>query len=639
MLNPIKTDAQVTFDGQPFYVRAINVDFQDIYLRGKGGIERTVDYREFYNGLASGLIQIPGYSPSPTLSVNLPSEYAEGIFRRELVRLIETKRYLAADAAARLELLEGLATKHKKKVPSQKTLLIYQKKHAQGGLEALIPNFRARGGSGWSSKSSLKEIARRVILDTYAKDDKINITSLSVLVNAQVLRELGTSAPVMGVSRRTISRLVHELPRDIVLSGRVDVRTYRLASRQAVRTFDAEHAFQVVEIDAKTIDMYVVDEFGERYSQITMYAMVCSRTSYPVGIYISAGAPSEYTLLKLFEFFFSPKDQQFKDRFQIQSDWPMPCGIATALLDNGAENAGAVALEIVRDLGIEIHYARVCRGDDKPHVESFFNVLEERVFMRMPGAKESSDPLVTNRHERAESEACYSIEDVYRAVIQFVANVYVREPREKLGFRYRKKVSISQAMDEELRRFMPPPPPSLFQIQRLVLQKHKAVRKVQHYGIDYEGFQYHSYEFSQLALERTLSTVEVFFNPSECKSVFVSHPDTGELIELFNRMRDVPNVSFEQAKALRKEYGKNGDSMTGHDYQRTYAAMLAKWTQDSGRAPKKIRDNNRSARQRARTDAHDDVKHQLAKRVKAPPKPVVLVDADDDFEPAPRGKL
>ncbi|HEJ5876942.1 TPA: transposase, partial [Pseudomonas aeruginosa] len=104
-----------------------------------------------------------------------------------------------------------------------------------------------------------------------------------------------------------------EMPRDIVLDGRIDPRTYRLLSRQAVNEFYVEHAFELVQIDAKTIDMYVVDEFGRRFSKITLYSMVCSRTGYPVGIYVTAGTPSEYSLLKLFEFFFSPKDEKFKD--------------------------------------------------------------------------------------------------------------------------------------------------------------------------------------------------------------------------------------------------------------------------------------------------------------------------------------
>lgn len=640
MLNPVRTNAIVELGGQPFYVRAINVDFQDICLRGKGGIDRTVDYREFYNGLAAGVIQIPGCSPSPTLTARLPTELAEGLFRRELVELTTKSHFRRADKAEQLKSLEELAATHKKKVPSEKTLLTYQRKHARGGPEALIPNYRTRGGSGWKSKAAVKEVAKKVILEIYATDDKINIATLALLINEQLRRFSESEGRPQTLSVRSVSRLIHQLPRDMVLNGRVDPRTYHLATRQAINAFNVEHAFELMQIDAKTIDMYVVDELGQRYSQITLYAMVCTHTTYPVGIYVSAGAPSEYTLLRLFEFFFSPKDEAFKQRFQIESDWPMPCGIAKVLLDNATENAGAVALEIVRELGIEVHYARPNRGDDKPHVESFFKVLEERMFKRMPGAKKSSERLVKNRHEKAEREACYSVEDVYRSVVQFVADVYVHEASEELGFRYKKRTSISGAMDEELKRFMPPPPPSLTQVQSLVLQKHRVERKVQHYGIDFEGFQYHSHEFAALAREHTLSKVTVLFNPSECTSVYVAHPATGELIKLFCRMRDVPNVSFEQVKAIRKEYGESSDSMTEHDYQRTYAAMLAKWHKDSVRRKTKVRDNNQAARQQARTDSHADVKRQLANRAAPPLAPVIqLQELDDDFEPAPRGEL
>lgn len=366
--------------------------------------------------------------------------------------------------------------------------------------------------------------------------------------------------------------------------------------------------------------------------------MVCSRTGYPVGIYITAGPPSEYTLLKLFEFFFSPKDEEFKARFELISDWPAPCGLNKVLLDNATENAAGVSLEIVRDLGTDIHYARVGRGDDKPYVEALFKALDEYVFHRMPGSKVSAEKGIKNRHVRAEREACYTVEQVYKDVIKFIADTYVHEPVVKLGFRHKKNTTIKQALDEELKVFMPPPPPSLEQVKRLILHKNKTVRTVQHYGIDFEGFQYNSYGFSEVTRDFLQKQVTILFNPSECAAIYAVDPRSGELIKLDCKMRNVPNVAFDVIKEIRKHYERDPQSMSGHDYHRVYAGLLNKWTKDSQRRTK-ISDNNRAGQKKALVGYHHDVQSQLEQHaVASVALTSTMVESDDDFEPAPAEK-
>ncbi|PZP22269.1 Mu transposase C-terminal domain-containing protein [Pseudomonas kuykendallii] len=643
MSNLICVGATVEVSGIPFFIKAMRVDLRDIVLTGKGGVERTLDFRDFYNQLATGQIQFPGHVVNPGKRNWRPSEYAEAVYRKALVELADSASYSKASDDKRQQLLAGLAEKSGKPVPTSKSVKSYQRKYAAGGFEALIPNFGRRGGTGWTTKSRQKALANQIILDTYAKDDKINLAALAVIVNDALKEEKDANGKPLSLSVKTLSRMIHRMPRELVLSRRMDPRTYRLLSRQAVNEFYVEHAFQLMQVDAKTIDMYCVDALGLRYTEITLYAMVCSRTGFPVGLYVTPGAPSEYTLLKLFEFFFSPKDEAFKQRFGLQTDWPAPCGLGQILFDNATENTGGVSLEIVRDLGADIHYARAFRGDDKPNVESDFKALDEYVFKRMPGAKNSSQKGVNDRHERAEQEACYSVEEVYRDLVQFVGDVYVHQPRQKLGFRYKRSTTIKQAMDEELSRFMPPPPPSLEQVKRLILQKNRETRRVQHYGIDFESFQYHSYEFAALAREYALQEVTILFNPSDCSAIYAVNPKTDELIKLHCKLKDVPAVSFEVVKVLRQAYGRPTDEMQGHDYQRVYAQLLQKWTTDSQKNGKrKIKENNKQARQQEREKHHAEVNEQLQRGLAKSPVPMAftpLADDEEAFEPAPREDL
>lgn len=641
MRNPIHEGAVVQVSGDPFLIKSMRVDLRDIVLQGKGGVERTLDFQDFYNQMSSGSIRISGHSVERAKKNWTPSEYAEALYRKALVSLVESDQYLRADEDQKQQSVTRLGEQHGKSVPSAKSIKAYQRQYAKSGLEGLIPHFSCRGGRGWSDKSRPKALAEKILLETFAKDDKLNVAAMTVIINDALKDEHDAQGRPLTLSAKTISRMIQDMPRDMVLSGRMDPRTYRLLSRQAVNAFHVEYAFELMQVDAKTIDLYASDQFGRHYTQITLYAMVCTRTGFPVAIYVTGGAPSEYTLLKLFEFFFSPKDAAFKERFDLTTDWPAPCGLGKVLLDNASENAAGVSLEIVRDLGIDIHYARAYRGDDKPHVESLFKALDEYVFKRLPGAKYSSQAGVSDRHERASREACYSVEDIYRALMKFIGDVYIHQPREKLGFRYQRPMSIKQAMDEELRRFMPPPPPSLERVERLILQKNRDVRRVQHYGIDFENFQYHSYAFAALAKQYALTEVTILFNPGDCTAIYAVNPRTDELIKLDCKMLGVPAVSFEVIKILRKTYGRPIDGMQAHDYQRVYAQLLQKWSADSRKKGKaRVKDNNKAARDQEREKHYAQVEEQLQKALPVVPVPTVLTSTDDDyFEPAPREDL
>src|SRR3989344_4663347 len=238
-----------------------------------------------------------------------------------------------------------------------------------------------------------------------------------------------------------------------------------------------------------------------------------------------------------------------------------------------------------------------------------------------------------------EAEACYSVEEIYRHVVQFVADVYIHRPNQKLGFRHGKPMTPKLAMDAALANFMPVPPPSLDRLKKLLLEVNRDTRQLQHYGVDFEGFQFHSQALAALARERVISSVEIVFNPEDCTKIYAVHPDDGSLILLHNKTVGIPDVSFAVAKTLKKAYSGPADQMNGHDYQRVYAQMLAQFTADSQRRPK-IRDNNKALRASAKKAAKADIADQFEKYVTQPEdrslSPAVHDCGEDDFEPAPR---
>ena len=630
MNNELKVGTTLSWEEVTYRISAIKLDLGDIRLEAKGGLEKTLDRHDFFNKIASGEIQIDGYRPVAIERQWTDRERAEADVRQELVTffngLPRDKPWPEKEA-----LLQRFCEARGHRCPSRRTLNGYVTRYAQQGFAGLVPSFSKRGGSGWSSKVEAKEAAREALTELYMRDDKINLTQASYAV-ADQLKEKGITDGSRCIGRSTVRRVLLSMPKDLVKGARLDSRTYNLWSRQAVQRYEVKQPFERMEIDAKTLDLYYLDSEGNRCTGATLYAMVCARTSYPVAIYVTPGKPSEYGLLQLLQFFFRPKGEDFKQEFGIKTEWVPPCAVRTIVLDNATENASDLALNVVRQLGIQIEYARIARGDDKPHVESFFGALDKRLINLMPGATRSQDARVANRHSKAESEARYTIEDIYRYVVQYVADTYIHEPRVKQGFLYGESTSIKAAMDKSLEAFMPPPPPSKDLLERLTLVPGGVQRKVQHYGVDFKGFQFHSHELAVLLRERSISELCILHNPEDCREVFAVDPDDKTLIRLKNKTVNMPAISFDEAARLKASYSRPVVDMTGHDYQAAYAKMRAAFAADSRK--RSITANNRAQRRKEKDSRHAE----LAGRVR-PARVDALVEGFDDdvpIKPSPR---
>ncbi|HCJ6265379.1 TPA: Mu transposase C-terminal domain-containing protein [Pseudomonas aeruginosa] len=614
----------------PYCVKAIPLSLREIVLEGKGGVEQRLDFPAFYNAVASGEIRLPTGRIEVSQRAWRSSELAEAQFRLDLLDTQgQLHRQQLSPAAIHLALTD-FCQQRGRRLPCANTIKAYETAYKAAGFNGLIPNFARRGGSGWRKKNDAKVVAEQFLVKEFMTDDKLNLTRITERIN----RELGEAS----LSRKTVTRELSLLSKSLVKEGRIDQRTFNLLNRQAVQRYNVTQPFERVELDAKTLDLYCVDEAGERYTQLTLYAMVCAYASYPLAIYVCAGKPSQYTLLKVLEFFFTPKDEDFKKRFDLQYGWLEPCAISTLVVDNASENFSDLALNLVRRLGIDITYARSRRGDDKPHVESFFRALDARLIELMPGTTKSQDKRIKNRHERAAKEACYTVEEIYRFIVKFVAEVYIHQPRPKLGFRHGKTMSIQMAMDKALEQFMPAPPPPLQAVKRLVLDMHRERRVVQHYGVDFEGFQFHSNAFAALASERTLQSVEILFNPEDCREIYAVHPDDDTLIPLLNKTTGIPAVSFATAKALKKQYA-DARKLKGPDYLRALAELQEQFINDSRRRPK-IRENNQKLRAQERKGLGRDVAEQLQPQLPPCQPPVQSVDEPQlPIQPARRREV
>jgi hypothetical protein len=234
MRNSIQTGTSVEILGSPFLIKSMRVDLRDVVLVGKGGVERTLDFHDFYNQMATGEIKLQGHAVDRGKVDWTPSEYCEALYRKDLVRLVESGHYLKADEDQKQQSLTRLGEQHSKSVPSAKSIKAYQRQYAKAGLEGLIPRFSGRGGHGWSVKSRPKALAEKILLETFAKDDKLNVASMTVIINDALKDELDVQGRPLSLSVKTISRMIRDMPRDVVLSQAMA----ELARERAISSID-----------------------------------------------------------------------------------------------------------------------------------------------------------------------------------------------------------------------------------------------------------------------------------------------------------------------------------------------------------------------------------------------------------------
>jgi len=626
----------VKINGDLFVIDEVLLSINTVRMVGSGGVRIEIDCDEFYERFSSGEYVLNDEIEITKFSGESDAEKQEAQFRLEVVNLYIEQLQKCSKKPDIERAISKFCFKRGHKPVRVRTVREYLKKYADGNYAALVPNYRARGGCGWSSKKEFVDFAKEKAIEIYFANDKVNKRNLYIQIDEELRQKLGDEAPKIIISESTCSRIIDGIPIRAALNGRLSKRELNLEERRAIKKYRDCRVFAVVELDACTVDIMARDEHGRSHTEVTLYLMRDVRTSYPVAVYVMAGSPSEMGFYKVLEQFYLPRDDAYYRALGVAGIRIVPAAqIGVLVIDNASEHFGKLVWEVIRRLGITVKNTRQYRGDDKGYVESGFAILQKRLLGFMPGAKKSKDKRVKNRMAKAEEEACYSISEIFEHVVDFFYGTYINELRPDLGFIYGQPMTIAQAMDKELSLFKPLPPPSIDKFRSLIVTMHCEERKYQHYGVDFRNFQFNSAELARYMDKTSERDILVYFNPADCTKVYVTKKSDrkGTLIEAQNKMIGVPEISFDEAAALFAEY--SGDHiMTGKDFQRRNARQQIKFNKDSKRKPK-VKDINKSVRSNTKKVFHQEVGEALSKDA-VKPKQISFSETahDDDITPA-----
>lgn len=636
MSEGLKVGMVTKINGDLFVIDEILLSINTVRLVGSGGARLEIDCDEFYEKFSSGEFVLNKEFEVAKYSVDSDAAREETQFRMELVDLYKDHLEKCSKKTDVERAISIFCFKRGHKPVRLRTVREYYKKYADGNYAALVPNYGGRGGCGWSSKKEYVEFVKQKAIEIYFTDDKVSKRGFYTQVDELLRQEFGNDAPKIIISESTCTRIIEGFPVNSALNGRLSKKELNLEERRAIKKYRDCRVFAVVELDACTVDVMARDEHGRAHTEVTLYLIRDVRTSYPIAVYVMAGKPSEMGFYKVLEQFYMPRDDAYYHALGVSGIKIVSAAqIGVLVIDNASEHFGKLVWEVIRRLGVTVKNTRQYRGDDKGYVESGFAILLKRLFGFMPGAKKSKDKRVKNRMAKAEEEACYSVEEIFQHVVDFLYGTYIHELRPDLGFMYGQPMSIDQAMDKELSLFKPLPPPSIDKFRSLIVTMHCEERKYQHYGVDFRNFHFNSPELARYMDKTSEKYVLVYFNPADCTKVYVTKKSdrNGTLVEAQNKMIGIPEISFDEAASLFAEY--SGDHiMTGKDFQRRNAKKQIKFTEDSKRK-QKIKDINKSVRSNTKKVFHQEVGEALSKDA-VKPKQISFSETvhDDDVTPA-----
>lgn len=399
---------------------------------------------------------------------------------------------------------------------------------SRGHQSMLSPQWHRCGNSKQGPTPELTRVMEEVIGSTYLDDDRLTVTELWDFIQAryrQLCEELGIA--VQSRSIRVLRQYLRNFNWTEEKFARLPSRIARSITRTAVKVHWADYAWELVQVDATSLDILVCDDQGVEIGRPTLYAAIDTATGYIVGLHLTILKPSALPFVEMLKFMYFKKPDGFDEMYEIQhrqEAFGKPVGMG---VDNGSEFIGAEAVELVRVLHGDTARCKPFTPQEKPHIERFFGVLKNYV-RTLPGSTKSA--VVRNKPRTPpKGEKLLTIEELRGRIYRFVYDDYCLRINDMRSHRRGKPLSPLSLWKEHSEQYMPPFPIPVEEFERALHFK-KQTRILQHYGIDFESYQYNSDELADLYQRMGSTEVEFLYSELDAVRIHVRDPDNEHVI-------------------------------------------------------------------------------------------------------------
>lgn len=563
----IKKHDLVEDNGQLFNVQDIRLQTDQIVLEGQAGNLVFYGVTDFNNRIAQGFTK-------PIFSRRAANE--EGP-HRELSLTEDAALKARLDVLAKVKSLREKGVSWKDivpmlgtRVPNIRTIQRWYSKYDSVANKKLVaPLYSARGNRASKLSEVSEQALQETLIDFFKGTDRFSILTITQLANAKA-KEICTQLklPFTGMSRRSVTRAIYKIGNLESVKGRLGTRAANQVLHAALELLLIEAPYERVEYDSTVLNVHIVNEEGVTIGKPTLYLLIDCATGAIIAFYLTIQAESEETFLRLLEMAFMPRDASFLQRFGVKNALPAPALWHKMCGDNSAAHHGQGMYHALWFLGVANEFSQAGTPQSHPYVERTHGSTKTGLIKKLCGANLSEEILEKDPEGRALREASLTLPQLEKLVARWICDVYMNTPLARLTYRFGYRCSPRQAMNA-LTKFYPlVPPPTPEEFREACLQYRSKKVALTNKGVVFDTFQYNSKELYELYLAAPRKTkVEIRWHPLDVSSVSVVSPlDQKVMITVPNKLRNLPPLSFGEAKEIRRKLYRSDADLTAEEY-------------------------------------------------------------------------
>ncbi|WP_422040658.1 Mu transposase C-terminal domain-containing protein [Roseibium sp.] len=498
-------------------------------------------------------------TPDKSEGLSFAPDDVDRLKREMILHAIKREKELRANghtAANALEILRLELLSHERfqrLVPaklSARTLQLWKSRLKSSGKAGLIPRTQERGNRTVRYDELFEDIAWSVLEELYLRSDRVSVGRLAELVEIRyrdACEERGISPGPCG--KRCLESVIDALRTDDVIKARHDTETSRKLRLQAQFYHRVELPFDLVEIDSTTADIFIIGADGGCAGRPTVSIAIDCATGWPLALRLTLQNANEALTVQTLKDLMTDRGDAFFDYYEIENRTEVTGTPQIVSVDQGSENSGPHLASIVGNTGMEWASNIPGAPEKKPHVERFIRELNGFLHT-LPGATTSKDLPDRKRIDKGMLEASLTLQELQAAVYKWVYDCYALKLRRLIHSPLRQSESPTESWNRLKQNAVLPPAPDDI---RDVFNVRKKGCKLQHYGIEVEGIQYHSDELRELISEVGRGeSVDVTYDPLDVREVRVAHPRLPRPISVPAKTEGVAAVSFADVKRAKK---------------------------------------------------------------------------------------
>lgn len=557
----------VSDNGQLFNVHDIRLQTDQILLEGLSGNLVFYDVGEFNNRIAQGLTK-------PIFARRAANEEGPP---RELSQTEKAALKIRLDVLAKVKTLrekgvpwQDIGPLLGQQVPNIRTIQRwYAKYDGVANKQQVAPLYSARGNRGSKLSEVSEQALQTTLLEFFKGTERFSITSITQLVNTrakEICAEL--KLPFTGMSRRSVTRAIHKIGNLESVKGRLGTRAANQILHAALELLLIEAPYERVEYDSTVLNVHVVNEQGDVIGKPTLYLLIDCATGAVIAFYLTIQAESEETFLRLLQMAFMPRDESFLQRYGVKYALPAPALWHKMCGDNSAAHHGQGMYHALWYLGVTNEFSQAGKPQTHPYVERTHGSTKTGLIKKLCGANLSEEILEKDPEARALREAALTLPKLENLVARWICDVYMNRPLDRLTYRFGYRCSPRQAMNALTKIYPLVPPPTPEEFREACLQYRSKKVSLTSKGVVFDTFQYNSQELYELYLAAPRkSKVEIRWHPLDVSSISVVSPlDQKVMITVPNKLRNLPPMSFGEAKQIRRSLYKSDAELTAEDY-------------------------------------------------------------------------